>query len=172
MKRFIRVVLAIALATSALAIAAPAEAAPRCAARWGTQQVYADTTTVGPITGVRTGRHTCYDRLVIDVDGKVDGYEVQYMPKWTKSRSELEHLQIDVGAGMVDAAGHPTFGTGNNIESPDLSRYRTFRSLRGGGGAKNSIFSLDVRARLPFRVFILDGPGGGSRLVVDVAHRR
>lgn len=30
---------------------------------------------------------------------------------------------------------------------------------------------LGVRARLPFRVFALDGPGDGSRLVVDVAHR-
>jgi hypothetical protein len=25
-----------------------------------------------------------------------------------------------------------------------------------------------VRARLPFRVFTLSGPGGGSRLVIDV----
>ena len=30
---------------------------------------------------------------------------------------------------------------------------------------------LGVRARLPFRVFTLDGPGNGSRLVIDVAHR-
>ena len=29
---------------------------------------------------------------------------------------------------------------------------------------------LGVRARLPFRVFVLAGPGSGSRLVVDVAH--
>jgi hypothetical protein len=28
-----------------------------------------------------------------------------------------------------------------------------------------------VRARLPFRAFILDGPGEASRLVVDVGHR-
>ncbi len=30
---------------------------------------------------------------------------------------------------------------------------------------------LGVRARLPFRAFVLAGPGDGSRLVVDVAHR-
>jgi hypothetical protein len=29
---------------------------------------------------------------------------------------------------------------------------------------------LGVRARLPFRVFTLDGPGNGSRIVIDVAH--
>jgi hypothetical protein len=28
-----------------------------------------------------------------------------------------------------------------------------------------------VRARLPFRVLTLDGPGAGTRLVIDVAHR-
>ncbi len=28
---------------------------------------------------------------------------------------------------------------------------------------------LGVRARLPFRVFTLEGPGDGSRIVVDVA---
>ena len=30
---------------------------------------------------------------------------------------------------------------------------------------------LGVRARLPFRVFSLAGPGDGSRVVIDVAHR-
>ncbi|MDQ1596268.1 MAG: hypothetical protein QOH40_2824, partial [Arthrobacter pascens] len=29
---------------------------------------------------------------------------------------------------------------------------------------------LGVRARLPFKVFTLAGPGSGSRLVIDVAH--
>jgi hypothetical protein len=29
---------------------------------------------------------------------------------------------------------------------------------------------LGVRGRLPFRVFTLDGPGAGSRIVIDVAH--
>jgi hypothetical protein len=30
---------------------------------------------------------------------------------------------------------------------------------------------LGVRAKLPFRVFTLNGPDGHSRLVIDVAHR-
>lgn len=52
-----------------------------------------------------------------------------------------------------------------------FSGYRTFRAVSGGGAMKNSIINLDVRAGRPFRVFTLDGPGSGSRLVVDVAHR-
>ncbi len=30
---------------------------------------------------------------------------------------------------------------------------------------------VGVRARLPFRMFSLAGPGTGSRIVLDVAHR-
>jgi hypothetical protein len=30
---------------------------------------------------------------------------------------------------------------------------------------------VGTRARLPFRVFALAGPGGDTRIVVDVAHR-
>ena len=30
---------------------------------------------------------------------------------------------------------------------------------------------LGVRARLPMRAFVLNGPGDGLRVVVDVAHR-
>jgi hypothetical protein len=32
-------------------------------------------------------------------------------------------------------------------------------------------FGLGVRAWRPFRVFALSGPGDGSRVVIDVAHR-
>lgn len=171
MKRFMRVLLVVLLAATGVTLASPAQAAPYCGIRWGSLQRYATATSISSITGIRAGRHACYDRLVIDVAGKVDGYEVQYMPKRTTSRTELAHLQINVDAAMIDAAGHFTFGNDNNVVLTGFSKYRTFRSVRGGGLMKNSIFVLDVRARLPFRVFTLDGPGGGSRLVVDVAHQ-
>jgi len=171
MKRSMRVLLAVVLAVATLSVASPAEAAPYCGIRWGSLQKYSAATSIGLITGVRAGRHACYDRLVIDVAGKVNGYEVQYMPKRTTSTSEYAHLQINVDAAMIDPAGNFTFGSDNNFALTGFSKYRTFRAVRGGGLMKNSIISLDVRARLPFRVFTLDGPGGGSRLVVDVAHR-
>jgi hypothetical protein len=34
------------------------------------------------------------------------------------------------------------------------------------------IFQVGLRTRLPFRAFVLRGPGRDSRLVVDVGHRR
>ena len=41
----------------------------------------------------------------------------------------------------------------------------------GKWGEYGTGIGLGVRARLPYRVFVLDGSGGGSRLVIDVAHR-
>ena len=48
---------------------------------------------------------------------------------------------------------------------------RTIRQVVGTGSFERvTSFGLGVRARLPFQAFVLPGPGGGSRLVVDVAH--
>ena len=48
---------------------------------------------------------------------------------------------------------------------PDVPPGGLCRQLRG-----QTTLGLGVRARLPFRAFVLAGPGDGSRLVVDVAH--
>jgi excinuclease UvrABC ATPase subunit len=40
-----------------------------------------------------------------------------------------------------------------------------------GRAEGQSTIGFGVRARLPFRVFVLQGPGAGSRFVIDVAHR-
>jgi hypothetical protein len=41
----------------------------------------------------------------------------------------------------------------------------------GGSFEGQTLFGVGARARLPFRVFTLAGPGGHSRIVLDVAHR-
>lgn len=33
----------------------------------------------GPLTNIRAGRHTCFDRLVVDLRGKPAGYRVSYV---------------------------------------------------------------------------------------------
>ena len=54
----------------------------------------------------------------------------------------------------------------------DVAGYRTFREVTWAGSFEGqSTAGLGVRARLPFRVMVLDGPGTSSRVVVDVAHR-
>ena len=33
----------------------------------------------GPLTNLRAGKHTCFDRLVVDVRGSAPGYRVEYV---------------------------------------------------------------------------------------------
>jgi hypothetical protein len=50
--------------------------------------------------------------------------------------------------------------------------YRTLRDVVFGGSFEGyTTFAVGVRARLPFRVFVLAGPGTHSRIVLDVAHQ-
>jgi hypothetical protein len=50
--------------------------------------------------------------------------------------------------------------------------YRTLRDVVFGGSFEgHTTFAVGVRARLPFRVFVLTGPGSHSRIVLDIAHR-
>jgi hypothetical protein len=54
----------------------------------------------------------------------------------------------------------------------NVTGYSTFRQVAWAGTFEGqTTVGLGVRARLPFRVFTLAGPGSGSRLVIDVAHR-
>jgi hypothetical protein len=53
-----------------------------------------------------------------------------------------------------------------------VTGYRTFRQVAFLGTFEGyTTIGLGVRARLPFRVQVLAGPGAGSRLVIDVGHR-
>lgn len=54
----------------------------------------------------------------------------------------------------------------------NVAGYQTLRDVVFGGSFEGySTFAVGVRARLPFRVFVLSGPGSHGRIVLDVAHR-
>ena len=180
MKRFTRVLLAVVLAVATLSIASPAEAAPYCGIRWGSLTKTDPAMSSTPLTGVRTGRHTCYDRLVIDVAGPAGGYTVGYVSQVSAEGSGLPialrgraFLQIVIHDPAYDVTtGHATYTPANPKELTNVTWYRTFRQVAWGGSFEGyTTIGLGTRARLPFRVFTLDGPGNGSRIVVDVAHR-
>lgn len=70
-----------------------------------------------------------------------------------------------------DDRGRATYPV-NGSELVDVSGFRTFRQVAGAGTFEGqATLGVGTRARLPFRTFVLDGPGSGSRLVLDVAHR-
>nr|WP_245886895.1 hypothetical protein [Kineococcus xinjiangensis] len=161
--------------------AAPAAAAPDCGQVWGSQQEeqFSPSVPRGHVAGVRSGRHACFDRLVIDVEGKTPGYFARYVPEFRKMGSgEIvplrggAQLQVIVTVPAYDDAGWPTYDPARTDEVVPVAGYRTLRQVAWGSSFEGyTTLGLGVRARLPYRVWILDGPGDGSRLVVDVAHR-
>jgi len=59
----------------------------------------------------------------------------------------------------------------NRGEVVDVTGYRTLRQVAWANSFEGqTTIGVGVRARLPFRVFTLDGPNG-SRVVLDVAHQ-
>ena len=75
-------------------------------------------------------------------------------------------IRISVGAGQ---------GYRSSSELANVSGFTTFRQVAAAGSFEGvTSVGLGVRARLPFRVFTMNGiPGSanGVRVVVDVAHR-
>lgn len=166
-------------------VAVPAGAAPAvpaaessCAVTWGS---LARSAGPGPdssmlVTDVRTGRHACFDRFVVDVGtGPAVGYRVRYVGHVRAQASGRiipvpggARLEIVVNGAAYDQQGHATYGArvGGSLPGVHLAGYRTFRSARYAGSFEAVTgFGLGVRARLPFRVLTLPG-----RVVVDVAH--
>lgn len=151
-----------------------------CGISWGSLPKTAPATETAPMAGVRGGRHQCWDRLVIDVGGNgANGYNVRYVDQVRADGSGHvvplrggAKLQVVAVAPAYDHLGNPTFQPGVPSELVDVRNWDTFRQVAWAGSFEGqTTIGLGVRARLPFRVFVLDGPGSGSRIVVDVAHR-
>ena len=163
---------------SALVAPVPASAAPYCGLVWGSLAKTDSAMSQAKVTNVRTGQHYCFDRLVVDLNGPVGGYTVRYVPQVTQDGSGLPvplrglaFLQITVNAPAYDDNGNATYNPANPNELTDVNGYQTFRQVAWAGSFEGySSLGLGVRARLPFRVFTLEGPAAGSRLVIDVAH--
>lgn len=180
MKRWIILASAALAAVTAGAVpwVAANASASSCQTAWGSLAKTHSTTAVAPLTGVRAGRHACFDRLVLDVGGKADGHRVEYVPEVTEDGSGNvvplrggAKLQVIASAPAYDDQGRPTYTPANRRELADVTGWQTFRQVAWAGSFEGqSTFGLGVRARLPFRVSVLDGPGSGSRMVVDVAH--
>jgi hypothetical protein len=176
-------ILAIA-AVPAGAFAVPAvagattRAATTCPTHWGSLPKANTFVTTGTLETVRTGRHACFDRVVFDVAGPAPGYGARYVPE--VHRPGAGHLlplrggaklEIVLGVRAFDDAGHWAYQPSNSSELTNVTGYRTFRQVAYAGENEGAAWvGLGLRARLPFRIYALPGPGTGSRVVVDVAH--
>ena len=180
MKRWLAAAAAVvALGSVAWVAPAAADGGPYCGIRWGSLAKEAGTLSQAHLTNVRAGQHACYDRLVLDLDGRAPGYLVGYVDQVTQDGSGAvvplrggAKLQIVARAPAYDSSGRPTYRPANLAELVSVAGYSTFRQVAWAGSFEGyTTVGLGVRARLPFRVFTLAGPGTGSRLVIDVAHR-
>lgn len=183
--------LVLAAAAPAVATAAPpaptAASAPAptgCEITWGSlpKQRATSATDVGTVTGVRSGQHPCFDRLVIDLadtDHRDVAYSVRYVDALRRPGDGQvvpllggARLQLDVGVPTYDEDGEVVYAPADPAHLVDVTDYRTLRQVALAGSFEGQTTTgVGVRARLPFRVLVLDGPGDGARLVVDVAHR-
>lgn len=173
--------LAVSLAPTAAVTAAPS-AASACETSWGSLAEHSARHTGKQLTNVRSGRHQCFDRLVLDINanGKgTPGYQVRYVARIRQDGSGAEvplrggaRLRVIVNAPAYDRHGNATYEPTDRSELVDVAGYRTFRQVAWAGTFEGqTTIGLGVRARLPWRVFVLQDADGGHRVVVDVAHR-
>ena len=151
--------------------------AAACAVTWGSlpkaDQVPVDAST---LSGVRAGRHECYDRLVLDGSSFV---RVEYVDQVRSDGSGAvvplrggARLQIITNSAGGYGNGNPTYEPANPKELVNVTGWQTFRQAAWAGDFEGqSTIGLGVRARLPFRVFVLPATDGPSRAVIDVAHQ-
>jgi hypothetical protein len=175
------VALAVAACGLVVGIApASAAAAPYCGITWGSLDKTGGALSTAPLLTTRTGQHDCYDRVVFEFDGAADGYRVNYGEAYTEGEG-LPLSPYTAGGALLNVVLlEPAYDESHGATYParvgdhvvNVVRYQTLRDMVFGGSFEGyTTFALGVRARLPYRVFVLPGPGSHSRIVVDVAHR-
>ncbi|MGO0575421.1 AMIN-like domain-containing (lipo)protein [Ornithinimicrobium panacihumi] len=175
---------AVLLVPTSVAALAPATAATGCQVTWGSLARSDPDSRVGDgtVTDLRAGRHECFDRIVVDVAGvpasKI-GYAVRYVDAVRAPGSGQvvplsggARLQVEVTVPAYDEQGRATYSPRDRSRVVNVTGWDTLRQVALAGSFEGgTAFGVGVRARLPYRVMLLDGPGTGSRVVIDVAHR-
>lgn len=159
---------------------AAATGAPYCGITWGSLPKSGGNLSSASLVTTRTGQHGCYDRVVFEFNGPADGYVVEYGETYTDGEGLALSpytaggalLNVRLLAPAYDGSRQPTvpYRLGDHVAN--VVRYRTLRDVVFGGSVEGyTTFAVGVRARLPFRAFVLPGPGTHSRIVLDIAHQ-
>lgn len=180
-----RIALTLTAALATALLTTPAQAAPYCGQWWGSLPEAGEGAAPAGATldNVRVGRHACFDRLVLDLDQArgFSGYDVRYVSDVTAEGSGHDvalrgnaTLRVAIQTTVVhDEAGRATYTPRSRTDVVDVSGYPTIRQVAWAGAFEGqTTLGIGTRARLPFRVFTLSGPGSSDvRVVIDVAHR-
>lgn len=179
MKRFRILFLALLLSVAgvltftvgASASTASASHTPYCGITWGSGPKSLAAMGTGEVDGIRTGRHECFDRVVVDIDGPPAGYLVQYVPQVTADGSGAP-VTVPGKAKLQFVVHHNNFSpihVGQSVAN--VNGYRTLRSVVYAGSFEGyTTYGVGLRnGPLPFRVFTI--PGGHGKIVLDIAHK-
>jgi hypothetical protein len=178
-RRMQTLLVVLVLSVAAVAVAAPSASAAGayCGQVWGSNPKASGTwLSPGELVNVRAGPHGCYDRVVLDVaDAGLTAWSVRYVGQ-VRADGSGAVVPVSGRARLEVVVGVPVMPTDSwwrpDGRIVDTSRYRTLRDVAFAGSFEGmTTFGLGVRARLPFRAFVLPGPGNGSRLVIDIGHR-
>jgi hypothetical protein len=184
MRRTITAVSATAVLLTGLstALASPA-AATVCPAVWGSLDQSGGSMSSAPIVTSRVGQQTCYDSFVVEVDGPASGYRVGYASEvYSEGRGLALSPYMERPAGallgihLLNPAYNVTTGASTYPFQPtqrvaSVAGFMTFRGVVYGGSFEGqTTFALGVRARLPYEVLVLPGPGTHTRFVINVRH--
>jgi hypothetical protein len=161
---------AVAASALVLLVAPPSLARPA----WDDSPVHVrhDVKPQPKVTNLRVGAHGNFDRVVIDLDGKVPGYDVRYVRhlshEGTGERVPLKGKKF-IAIALTPAKAHDARGH-SVYTGPDLEQYQ-FDTLRGAAftGDFEGVVSLglSLRERADFRVTVLHSP---NRIVIDLKH--
>lgn len=172
------VLLALTAATSA--DAATRTPAAACSTNWGSQTKAGGLLHTPALLDARAGRHTCYDRIVFEYAGLATGYRIGYASQVYAEGSGLPLGPYTAGGALMsfslrnpanDKAGHTTYHHLVGDHVVNVLNFRTLRDIVYGGSFEGvTQFAVGVRAKLPFRVSKVAGPGSHTRIVVDIAH--
>ena len=125
------------------------------------------------VVDMRVGAHQNFDRVVIDLDGKVPGYDVRYRRHLSYDgsgdRVPLKGRKF-IAIALFPAKAHDRHGH-DVYAGPDLQQYSQFDTLRGAaflGDFEGYVtLGLSLRHRADFRVTVLHA---SNRIVIDLQH--
>ena len=177
-KSAVAVATTIVTGLSGAVIALPAQAATTsaatCSTHWGTGARHKHQMVQTKVREVRAGKHTCFDRLVIDLGaGRAPGYNVHYVRAFHADGSGK--LVPTKGKAKLLVVIQAPAANGFNASKRHLVSVAGFASFRqvAGLGSFEGITSMGIglKAKTPFRVLEFKNAAHKFVLVVDVAHR-
>lgn len=168
MRRTLTALFLVLVSVLAVVLLAPAASAAACVTPWGSGPKDNPTMRQGEVDTLRAGRHACFDRFVVQVDGPIGGFNVRYVDQITQDGSGFVVPTRGAGKRLQVIVRNPSFSP---KPLPNVAGFTTFRQIVDAGSFEGqTTYGIGLRnGPLPMRAFRIDGAHG--RLVVDVAHK-